>query len=653
MLKSKKFYIIISILLLLIIGGYYYFTKKPKIEYITAKAEIGNLVQTVSETGSVKTAKEIDLNFVANGKISKLYVKIGDKVVKDQMLAELDYSNLLIQQKQAQASLDSSMASLSKVINGATNQDIAINQATANQAHSAYQNSLVDLDNTKKSTAEVVAQAEKNLTDLLAGVGDSITTQKQAIASAQTSYDNTKNTFEQTVNNKRDTLLTQIEDKLSVAKTSLDSVNRVLTDQNIKDTFSVQDTLQSILAKSNYDETRLLLTATNNSLLIAKNSRIDSNIVLVVNDELNLLGKSLTTLNYTFSALEKTITSSAFTQSQLDGFKSSISAQLTLTNAAVTSIQSSQQSFNDSVLTLKSNLDSAKRNIEQAEAAFNASILSARNALTNAKLSADQQVTSANSRVDTNFNSWQVAKAQLEKISASPRNEDVKLAQAQVLGSQAALESINNQITNSTIKSPINGQITKSNYEVGEEPNATKPVISLLTEDNYQIDVDISEADIVKVSLVNPVAITFDALGEDTKFIGDVIFIEPAQTVIQDVVYYKTTIGNIRALVGDAQLSLNATSTATSTNNYNSLIKPGMTANAIITTASRKNVLIIPNRAIIEKPDKQKVIRVLQSNQSVEMPVLLGLKGDDGLTEIVSGIKVGDEVVISSKTAGK
>jgi len=661
MLKSKKFYIIAGVLLVIIISSYYFFTKKPKIEYTTAKAEIGNLVQTVSETGSVKTAKEIDLNFLANGKISKLLVEIGDKVTKDQVLAELDYSNLLIQQKQSQANLDSSKANLAKVTNGATIQDIAINQATANQAQSAYQNSLIDQENTKKSTLESIAQAERNLSDLENGVGDTITTQKQAIAIAQTNFNNSKNTFEQTVNNKRDILLTQIEDKLSVARTALDAVNRVLTDQNLDDTYSVQDTIQGTLAKSNYDQAIQLLTKTNSSLITAKASKTDANISLAVNDELSLLGTTLAALNYTFSGLEKSISSSNFTQAQIDSFKSTISTQLNLINTAISTIQTGQQSYNDSILSLNTNLDSSRRSIEQAQAAYNASILSARNALTNARLSADQQMTSAKSRVDTNFNNWQVAKAQYEKIVASPRNEDIRLAQAQVMSSQAALEAIKNQISNSVIKAPIDGQITKSNYEIGEEPNASKPVISLLTEDQYQIDVDISEADIIKVSLINPVSITFDAFGEDTKFIGDVVFIEPAQTVIQDVVYYKATIGNIRPFASNVELSLsststNSTSTATTaapTTNYNNLIKPGMTANAIITTASKENTLIVPNRSIIEKADKTKVIRVLQNNEPVEMPIMVGLKGDDGLTEIISGIKAGDEVVVSTKTAGK
>ncbi|KKR19963.1 MAG: hypothetical protein UT48_C0025G0005 [Parcubacteria group bacterium GW2011_GWE2_39_37] len=662
MLKSKKLYIIAGIIVLVIIGGTYFFTRKPKVEYTTAKAEIGNLVQTVSETGSVKTAKEIDLNFLANGKISKLLVEIGDKVTKDQILAELDYSNLLIQQKQSQANLDSSKANLAKVTNGATVQDIAINQATANQAHSAYLNSLVDQENTRKSTQESIAQAERNLSDLENGVGDTITTQKQAIAIAQTNYNNSKNTFEQSVNNKRDILLTQIEDKMSIARTALDAVNRLLTDQNLDDTFSVQDTIQGTLAKSNYDQAISLLSQANSSLAAAKNSKTDSNIALAVSDELSLLGKTLATLNYTFGGLEKTINSSVYTQSQLDSAKATISAQLTLINAAITTIQTGQQSYNDSILSLNTNLDSSRRSIEQAQAAYNASILSARNALTNARLSADQQMTSAKSRVDTNFNNWQVAKAQYEKIVASPRNEDIRLAQAQVMSSQAALESIKNQITNSVIKAPIDGQITKSNYEIGEEPNASKPVISLLTEDQYQIDVDISEADIIKVSLINPVSITFDAFGEEMKFIGDVIFIEPAQTVIQDVVYYKTTIGNIRTFASDVQLVLNSTSTestaaatttASSTASHNNLIKPGMTANTIITTASKENVLIVPNRSIIEKADKTKVVRVLQNQEPVEMPVIIGLKGDDGLTEIISGIKAGDEVVVSSKTSGK
>jgi len=618
--KYKKTLIFLIIAILLGVGAYLTLGKKPKVEYNTAKAEIGKIIQTVSETGTVKTAKEINLNFLSAGKIAKQNVKIGDKVVKDQLLGELDYTNLKIQEKQSQANLQSATANLAKVSNGSTVQDIAINQATANQAQAAYLNSLDDLDNTKKTVNEAVAQAQKNLDDLTASINQPA-----------------RSSFQQAVINRKDSLLTVLDDKLSVAKVALDAVNRVLTDQGAKDTISIQDPLSLQSAQTNYNDGISQLEKANTSLSSAKSSKTDNNLTMAGDNVLKTLKSTLAALNAAFNALQKTVTSASFSQATLDNLKATVSSQLSAINVAITTVQGGQQALNDATI------------------AFNNAVQSARFNLNNSQLSASQQIATAKARVDANFNNWQVAKAQLEKTVAGPRGEDVKQADAQVLQAQAALDSVKNQITNSIIKSPINGVVTKVNYEVGEEANASKPVFAILTEDSFEIDVDVSEADIVKIKTSNPVTVTFDAFGDAVKFKADLIFIEPAQTVIQDVVYYKTTISNI-ALASSSREIVNppdnnlASTTQANADLYKS-IKPGMTANTIITTAVKENVLIVPNRSIIEKSDGTKIIRVLLNNQLIEKPVAVGLKGDDGLTEIISGISAGDEVITSTKAA--
>ncbi|NTU99417.1 hypothetical protein HGA64_05455, partial [Candidatus Falkowbacteria bacterium] len=80
-----------------------------------------------------------------------------------------------------------------------------------------------------------------------------------------------------------------------------------------------------------------------------------------------------------------------------------------------------------------------------------------------------------------------------------------------------------------------------------------------------------------------------------------------------------------------------------------SLIRPGMTANVTITTEVKDNALAVPSRAILSNAAGNKIVRLLQNNQSVEVPVVLGLRADEGLTEIVSGIKAGDRIITAIK----
>ena len=74
-------------------------------------------------------------------------------------------------------------------------------------------------------------------------------------------------------------------------------------------------------------------------------------------------------------------------------------------------------------------------------------------------------------------------------------------------------------------------------------------------------------------------------------------------------------------------------------------VKSGMTANVNITTAKKDNVLIAPLRAVIEKIGSDKFARLLVGEEIKEVPVTIGLRGDDGLVEILSGLNENDLVV--------
>lgn len=170
--------------------------------------------------------------------------------------------------------------------------------------------------------------------------------------------------------------------------------------------------------------------------------------------------------------------------------------------------------------------------------------------------------------------------------------------------------------------------VTDLKYEEGEQVLSGNPVVTLLGESKFDIEVLVSEADITKVSIDDSVEITLDAYSDDDKMYGKIIFIEPAETVIQDVIYYKV---EIIFEPGDL------------------LVKSGMTANVTITTAEKSDVVTVPNRSVIDRNGDGKFIRVLIGNELIERKVVTGLKGDGGSVEILDGVKAGEIVVTSIK----
>ena len=596
-ITKRRIVILIIILGLFGVGGYYLFGNKPKTQYTTEKIKFGTLTQTVSETGSIDAAEKINLNFLATGRLARLNVKIGDQVEAGQILAELDNRSLLLRQQQAQADLMVAQANLSKLLSGVTVQELNVSQANVDKAKAAYESAQDGLDKTEQAVNESINQAQTKVNDFQVILANGI-------------Y---KSTYQQAVVNSRRNALVTMDDKLASANTALDAVKTIFDDSDAKDTLSVANPTYLEQAKTNYDLSQPLLVKAKSSLAGAKINQDNTTINQALSDTLSALNKVFDTLNYTYKALEKSVTTSDFSQAELDAYKTSVSGHLTTIGTAISSIQSSQQSLTTASLALDDAMQTANNNLATAQK------------------NGAQQIATAQAQVDTALKTWQVAQAQLAQTKAAPRSQDISLYQAQVAQAQAAYEIAQKQVEDSVIKAPIKGVITESNYEVGEDVSSTKNALAMVGENSYEIKVDISEADIYKVKMNNPAEITLDAFGEDVKFSGIVNFIEPAETIIQDVVYYKVTI------------LLNSN---TEEQPYYAGVKPGMTANVVITTAKKDNVLTAPGRAIIDNKDgRGKLARLLKSGKLTEVPVQTGLKGDGGMVEILSGLNEGEDVV--------
>ncbi|HOZ56392.1 MAG TPA: efflux RND transporter periplasmic adaptor subunit [bacterium] len=575
-MKTKKAILVAGAVVIIIGASVYYFSKKePLVEYTTAAVNRGKIVQTVSETGSVKAVNEINLSFLNSGQINRMYVRAGDKVVKGQLLAELDHSSLDLKKREAEAGLEVARQNLAKLLAGPTAEEVRVSQASVKQAEAAYNSAKRQLTAIEESTNNTVAQAQKALDDLM-------------------SLDSSN------VNSKRTYVLNSIQGGINSMNTSLDSENKIMTDEDKKYFLGVSNPTQLASAQGGYRSALPMISTANNSLAIATQNRTDSNINQAVKDAISALNMTLSSLNYFYAALQGTVTGSQYNQTELDSDKATISAAISTINTAITTVQSAHQTLIDS-------------------------IIAAENSLASAKLTAGQQQTAYQASVDSAYNAWQVAIAQLNKLTASASQHDIALFSAQIQQAQAALGSINKSIEDSKIKAPIDGTITKVNNEVGELTMQGSPVISMLGDNNFEIEVLIPESDIQKININDRVEITFDAFGEDEKFYGKVYFIYPAETTIQDVIYYRVKV---------------------SFDMKDRPIKSGMTANIIITTAEKENVLIIPSRAVIDKNGSGKYARVLEGGKNViEKKVVVGLSGDAGQIEIVSGLAEGELVV--------
>jgi HlyD family secretion protein len=223
-------------------------------------------------------------------------------------------------------------------------------------------------------------------------------------------------------------------------------------------------------------------------------------------------------------------------------------------------------------------------------------------------------------------------KTYLSIKTSSEYSRNQKLAQkTKITSAEEAINAVLAQLRETTLESPIDGIIIKKEVNQGEMAVANSAILTVAEEGNLILESNIPESDIAKVKIGQKADVTFDALGISEKFEAEVFEIDPAATVIQDVVYYRVKL---------------------KMNRQDERLKAGMSNDIDIKTSERENVLIIPLRAV-KTEGGQKTVEILKdakTNTIEKRNVTLGLEGDEGMVEIISGLKGGEKVITFTKS---
>ena len=149
---KKRFFILLG---LLVAAGaaYYFFSSNSKQEttYLTESVTRGNVEKTVVASGSVESVNEVDVGAQVSGKITKLYVKLGQEIKKGEMIADIDSTTQVNTLNTKKAALVSYQAQLKAK---KTAYDVAL--SSYNRLSKLYTQKATSLDslNTAKSTLD-------------------------------------------------------------------------------------------------------------------------------------------------------------------------------------------------------------------------------------------------------------------------------------------------------------------------------------------------------------------------------------------------------------------------------------------------------------------------------------------------------------------
>lgn len=253
---------------------------------------------------------------------------------------------------------------------------------------------------------------------------------------------------------------------------------------------------------------------------------------------------------------------------------------------------------------------------------YKTSISTARTGL----IAAQSSISLAEEKLNTAKSTLLIAQKNLALKKAGTSEEEVRAQEAQVLQYEAQLQAVAAQLSKMTMRSPLAGIVTKQDAKRGEIVSVGAPVVSVISGSNLEIEANVSEVSVGKVSVGNEVFITMDAF-PGKVFAGTVTYIEPGETIVDGVVNFKITI--------------------TFTENYPE-IKTGLSANLEIVTAQVTDVVRVAEYAVTVRDDKRYVLKK-EGSREVEVEVTTGFKGSDGFVEVLSGLSPEDVVVLSSK----
>jgi HlyD family secretion protein len=278
--------------------------------------------------------------------------------------------------------------------------------------------------------------------------------------------------------------------------------------------------------------------------------------------------------------------------------------------------------------TAQANLETQKISVEEAKARVNQQRIAVRNAQTN------------------------VALAQ----------QSVKTSEARATQQQALLRGQGSQLAKATQLAPITGVIADIPSKVGQFALAgvsTTPLLTIADMSVVNVEVKVDETEIADVEVNQEARVKVDAF-QDRELTGIVTQKTPlavGKSSTQGGLQNQINVQEAKEFRVVIQLNIS--------DEIRNVLKPGMSATAVVTTKVKPNVIAVPLQAIIEKPatppptpaatgsvpqpaaERPKDIKgvyIIQNNRVKFVEVITGITGEADI-EILGGIQEGMEVI--------
>lgn len=260
-----------------------------------------------------------------------------------------------------------------------------------------------------------------------------------------------------------------------------------------------------------------------------------------------------------------------------------------------------------------------------------AAVESARSSFLSAKASYEMK----KSKFDTKVELYEKSLISREEFETA--ETELKMAELSVEERRASLKNALESLNKTTIRSPINGVVTRLNVEEGEtvvtgtmnNPGTVLMVLSDLSQ--MEVECEVDESDIVNLEVGQNAEISVDAFG-DTIFSGHVVEVSNAGKTIYTGTQEEVTNFEVKVAFDSTDKRL----------------RPGMSSTVDIISTEKDSTLKIPIQCVVlrgKDNEKKEGIFIVKDRVAIFQEVETGISSDMEI-EIKEGLE-GGEVVVS------
>lgn len=496
--KKRKFTSVV-ILLLIVYGAYWgygrIFSSAPATSYITAQAQKGTLIVSISGSGQVATSNQMDIKPKISGDITNVYAVQGQEIESGTVIAQIDTLDAQRALRDAGTSLETAKLELDKMLQPPDAYTITQAENSLIQARDSLTKLKFTQENKYNDALKAIDKADDNINKAYEDGFNTVTSTFLSLPNVMTGLENLLfgNTLDESqdnitwyvnqtnyLNNERDKAVIYRDDAIDAYNKARSAYAVNFDDYKTTSRFSVHATIENLIEQT-YETTQL----------IAEASRISNNLIGFVRD-----------------AMEKR--------------KSPIPSGVAVHQSALSSYTNTTNNQLSSLLSIKSS-------IQDNNEAKTAAQLSLTEMNQNNPLDLAAAERSVKDKEDS-----------LVKLKEAPDELDIRAKKITIQQREDAYTVAKQTLADRSVRAPFSGVIAKINAKKGDSATTGTIIATLITKQRI-LEISLNEIDVSKVKTGQKATITFDAV-EDLSITGEVAEIDSVGTVSQGVVTYVVKI---------------------------------------------------------------------------------------------------------------